>query len=96
MMHAGLLQKRKSYGISGQVFGLILSFHSSRRLLVVLNGKALQEHPVNARVLQGSNHDSTHFLLCINDLSDYVVCNIVIYADDIALYFKFDHASNFW
>ena len=28
--HAGLLHKRKSYGISGQIFGLISSFLSNR------------------------------------------------------------------
>ena len=30
--HAGLLHKLKSYGISGQVFGLISSLLSNRRL----------------------------------------------------------------
>ena len=34
--HAGLLHKLKSYGISGQIFGLISSFLSNRRLRVVL------------------------------------------------------------
>ena len=36
--HAGLLHKLKSYGISGQIFGLISSFLSNMRLRVVLNG----------------------------------------------------------
>ena len=40
--HAGLLHKLKSYGISGQMFGLISSFLSNRQLLVVLNGKSSQ------------------------------------------------------
>ena len=35
---AGLLHKLKSYGISGQIFGLIFSFLSNRRLRVVLDG----------------------------------------------------------
>ena len=35
--HAGLLHKLKSYGISGQIFGLISSFLSNRRLQVVLD-----------------------------------------------------------
>ena len=30
--HAGLLQKLKSYGILGQIFGLVFSFHSNRQL----------------------------------------------------------------
>ena len=38
--HAGLLHKLKSYGISGQIFGLISSFVSNRRLRVVLDGKS--------------------------------------------------------
>ena len=38
--HGGLLQKLRSYGISGQRFGLISSFFSNRRLWVVLDGKS--------------------------------------------------------
>ena len=47
---AGLLHKLKSYGISGQIFGLISSFLSNRQLWVVLDGKSSQEYPVNAGV----------------------------------------------
>ena len=35
--YAGLLHKLKSYGISGQIFGLISSFLSNRQLRVVLD-----------------------------------------------------------
>ena len=86
--HAGLLHKRKSYGISGQIFGLISSFLSNRRLQVVLDGKSSQEYTVNAGVPQGSNLGPTLFLLYINDLPGYVICNIAIYADDSNLYSK--------
>ena len=41
--HAGLLHKLKFYGISGQIFGLISSFLSNRRLRAVLDGKSSQE-----------------------------------------------------
>ena len=44
--HAGLLHKLKSYEISGQMFGLVSSFHSNRQFQVVLNGKSAQECPV--------------------------------------------------
>ena len=37
--HAGLLHKLKSYGISVQIFGLISSFLSNRRLWLVLDEK---------------------------------------------------------
>ena len=83
--HASLLQKLKSYGISDQIFGLISFFLSNRWLQVVLDGKSLQEYPVNAGVPQGSILGPTISLLYINDLPDDVVCNIAIYADDTTL-----------
>ena len=42
-----LLHKLRSYGISGQIFGLIFSFLSKRQLRVVLDGKSSQEYPIN-------------------------------------------------
>ena len=65
----------------GQIFGLILSFLSNRQLQVVLDGKSSKEYTVNTGVLQGSILGPTFFLLYINDLPIYVVCNIAIYAD---------------
>ena len=94
--HAGLLHKLKSYGISGQIFGLISSFLSNRRLQVFLDGKSSQEYPVNAGVPQGSILGPTLFLLYINDLPDDVICEIGIYADDTTLYSKCDRASDLW
>ena len=94
--HAGLLHKLKSYGISGQIFGLISSFLSNRRLRVVLDGKSSQGYPVNAGVPQGSILGPTLFLLYINDLPDDVICDIAIYADDTTLYSKCDWSSNQW
>ena len=94
--HAGLLQRLKSYGISGQVFALISSIVSNRQPQVVLDGKSSQEYPVNAGVPQGSILGPTPFLLYINDLCDDVICNIAIYADDTTLYSKCDQASDLW
>ena len=90
--HAGLLHKLKSYGISGQIFGLISSFLSNRRLRVVLDGKSSQEYPVNAGVPQGSILCLTLFLLYINDLPDDIICIIAFYADDSTLNSKCDQA----
>ena len=76
--HAGLLHKLKSYGISGQIFGLTSSFLSIRQLPVVLDGKSSQEYPVNAGVPRGSILGPTLFLLYINDLPDNVICDIAM------------------
>ena len=91
----GFLHRRRSYGISGQIFGFISSFLSNRRLRVVLDGKSSQEYPVNAGVPQGSILGPTLFLLYSNDLPDDVVCN-AIYADNTTLYSKYDQASDLW
>ena len=55
--HAALLHKLKSYGISGQIFDLISSFLSNRRLRVVLDGKSLHKNIQLMLVL--------HFSCCI-------------------------------
>ena len=94
--HAGLLRKRKSYGISVQIFGLISSFLSNRRLRVVLDGKPSQEYPVNPGAPQSSILGPTFFLLYINNLPDDVICDIASYADDATLYSKCDRASDLW
>ena len=78
---AGLLLKLKSYGISGQIFGLISSFLSKKRLQVVMDGKYSQEYPVNAKVPQGSILGPTLFLLYIHNLPDDVIGSIAVYAE---------------
>ena len=94
--HTALLHKLKSYGISGQIFGLISSFLSNRQLQVVLDGKSSQEYSVNVGVPQGCILGPTLFLLYINDLPDNVICDIAIYADDTTLYSKCDQTSDLW
>ena len=89
--HAGLLYKVRSYGISGQIFGLTSFFVGNRQFQVVLDGKSSQEYPVNAEVPQGSILDLAVSLLYIND---DVICNIAIYADDTILYSKRDQGSD--
>ena len=71
-----------------------LSFLSNSWLQVVVDGKSSQEYLLNAGVPQGSILGPTLFLLYINDFPDDVICNIVIYADDITLYSEFDQASD--
>ena len=68
------------------MFGLLFSFLNNRQLRVVVVGKSSQEYPVIAGVPQGSILAPTLFLLCINNLSDDVICDIAVYADDTTLF----------
>ena len=61
-----------------------------------LDGKSSQEYSVNAGVPHSSVLGPTLFLLYINDLTDNVISNIAIYADDTTLYSKCDQTSDLW
>ena len=69
-------------GISARGLGFISSFLRNKRPQLVLDGKYLQDIPINHGVPQRPILGHTIFLLNINDLSGYVICNIAIYADD--------------
>ena len=89
--HADISYKLKCYGISGQIFGLISSFLSNRRLRVVLDGTFSQEYPVNSEisllilVLQFSYYTLMTFLtvLSVILLSMLMICSKLDQASDL-------------
>ena len=91
-----MFRKFMSYGISGEIFGLIFSFVNNILLQVVLDGKSSREYPVNAGVPQGSMPGPTLFLLYVNDLPDDVTRNIAIYSEDTTFYSKRVLGSDLW
>ena len=86
----------QTYGISGQICGLVSSFLSNRRFRVIPDGTSSQKYLVNVRIPQDSILGPTLFLLYINDHPGDVICNIAICADDTTLNSKFDQASDLW
>ena len=85
-----------SRGITVRVFVLISSLLSNRQLQLGMDGRYLQEYPVNAGVPQGTILVTTLFLLYIDDLPDDAICNTAIYAYDTTLYCKCDQVSDLW
>ena len=71
-------------------------FLSNTRFQMVLDEKFSQGYPLNAGVPHGSILGPTLSLLCINDLSDDVICDIAIYADDTTICSKCDQLSDLW
>ena len=87
--HAAVLHNLRSYGVSGQMFDLILFFS-------VIGGFGwswMRSLPKNVQLMLKFLLP-TLLLLCINDLPDDVICNIANYADDTTLYSKSDQASD--
>ena len=63
---------------------------------MVLDRKSSEEYSVNDGFPQGFILGPILFLLYVNDLSDDVICTIIIYADDTTLYSKCDQVSDLW
>ena len=58
-----------------------------------MDGKSSQEYLTNAGVPEGCILGPSLFVLYINDLSDDVICNIAIYADDLTFDSKCDQLT---
>ena len=84
--HKGLLFKLKQNGISGKLLNLISDFLSNRKQRVVLNGQYSSWKNIEAGVPQGSILGPLFFLIYINDLSENLVTNPKLFADDTSLF----------
>ena len=84
--HNGLIYKLKQNGVSGDLLNLIIDFLDARKQRVVLNGQYSSWASVKAGVPQGSILGPLFFLIFINDLSDNLISNPKLFADDTYLF----------
>ena len=84
--HEGLLFKLQRNGIDGNLYELLKSFLSGRKQRVILNGCESKWESLFAGVPQGSVLGPLLFLIYINDLTDSVISNMRLFADDSSLF----------
>ena len=82
----GLIYKLKQNGVSGNLLNLIIDFLDPRKQRVVLNGQYSSWASVKAGAPQGSILGPLFFLIFINELSDNLVSNPKLFADDTSLF----------
>ena len=85
-MHNKLIYKSKQNAISGDLLNLIIDFLDARKQRVVLNGQYSSWPSVKAGVSKGSILGPLFFLIFINDLSDNLISNPKLFADDTSLF----------
>ena len=76
------LYKMKQNGVSGNLLNLIIDFLNTRKQRVVLNEENSSWASVKAGITQGTFLGLLFFLIFINDLSDNLVSNTKLIADD--------------
>ena len=84
--HRVLTYKLQQNGISRKLLKLIIDFLSKRKQRVVPNGKYYSWTNIEVGVPQGSILGPLFFLIYINDLSDNLITNPKLFADDTSLF----------
>ena len=84
--HKGLIYRLKQNGIAGNLLKTLADFLKDRKQRVVLNGKNSTWVNVQPGVPQGSILGPLLFLIYTNDLSENLVSNPKLFADDTSLF----------
>lgn len=86
--HRRLLEKVRSYGITGHTWEWLRGFLTDRRQRVTVMGQTSPWHPVRSGVPQGSVLGPVLFAIYINDLPEQVSSKLYLFADDTKMHKK--------
>ena len=86
MWQDGIVFKLSQNDISGNLLNLLRDFLNDRKQRAVLNGQFSTWKSVNAGVPQGSMLGPLLFLIYINDLTEGLLSNAKLFADDTSLF----------
>ncbi|CAB4045118.1 Hypothetical predicted protein, partial [Paramuricea clavata] len=84
--HKGLLYKLKLIGVRDPLLSWFESYLLDRKQRVVIDGQFSQWKNINAGVPQGSVVGPLLFLVYINDITENLETNPILYADDTSLF----------
>ena len=79
--HKGLLSKLSHIGIDGNLFALFHSYLSQRKQCVIVDGEKSTFLEVKAGVPQGSRLGPLLFIIYINDITNDIKSEMLIFAD---------------
>ena len=81
--HTGLIFKLRSYGICSELLHLLDNYLRNRKQRVILNGVTSSWKPIKSGVPRGSVFGPLFFLIFINDLPENLICNHILFTDDV-------------
>ena len=81
-----IVNKLKSFGFHDNALKLINSYLVERTQYVFYNGVQSSIYKTTSGVPQGSNLGPLLFSIFINDLPNFISCDILMFADDVKLY----------
>ena len=84
-MAQGVIAKLNQININGKLLDLFSSYLYNRQQIVVVDGQKSEKQPVKAGIPQGSRLGPLLFIIYINDITDSIESDILIFADDTSL-----------
>ena len=86
--HKAMVAKLNSIGIEGKLLDLFTSYLSNRQQVVVVDGIKSNVTQITAGLPQGSRLGPLLFIIYINDITEGLESDILIFADDCTLLAK--------